>query len=185
MMRFDQAETEIQATQALDPLSAFVDSTAGWTFYCARKYDDAAEQCRKALELAPNFDGAHACLGNTYLGRGAPQQAIAEFQKALQLSGGDAVRAVWLGRAYAQAGDRARALQVQQQLERQSKTAYIPPYFFATLDAALGNKDEAFSWLDKAYAARDLYLAWLKFDPALDPLRADPRFPDLQRRLKL
>jgi serine/threonine protein kinase/Tfp pilus assembly protein PilF len=185
MMRFDQAETEIQATQALDPLSAFNDTTAGWTFYCARKYDQAAEQCHKALELEPNFDGAHACLGYTYLGRGASQEAISEFQKALELSGVDAVHAVWLGRAYAQAGDRAHALQVLQQLEQKSRTVYVPPYFLATLDTALGNKEQAFIWLDKAYAEHDLYLAWIKFDPALDTLRSDPRFQDLQRRLKL
>jgi eukaryotic-like serine/threonine-protein kinase len=185
MMRFDQAETEIHAAQELDPLSAFNDSTAGWTFYCSRKYDQAAEQCHKALELEPNFDAAHACLGYTYLGKGAAEQAIAEFQKALELSGGDAVRAVWLGRAYAQAGDRARALQVLQHLQQQAKSSYIPPYFFATLEAALGNKEEAFAWLDKAHTERDLYLAWLKFDPALDPLRSDPRFQTLQRRMNL
>ena len=174
-----------QATQALDPLSAFNDSTAGWTFYCARKYDQAAEQCQKALELEPNFDGAHACLGYTYLGRRASQQAITEFQKALDLSGGDAVRAIWLGRAYAEAGDRAHALKVLADLERQSKNAYIPPYFFATLNSALGNNKEALTWLEKAYTERDLYLAWLKFDPALDPLRSDPRFQHLQQQLRL
>lgn len=185
MTRFDQARTQILDSQALDPLSAYNDTTAGWTFYCARKYEEAAKQCQKALELAPNFDGAHACQGYSYLGRGLYHQAINEFQKALNLSNGDAVRAVWLGRAYAQAGERANALKILTQLQDQFKLTYIPPYFIATLYVALGDKDQSFVWLDKAYAQRDLYLAWIKFDPAVDPLRSDPRFQELQQRLRL
>lgn len=185
MARFEQAATEIQTAQTLDPLSASNDTTAGWTFYCARKYDLAAQQCQKALELEPNFDSAHACLGYTFLGKGDSQQATAEFQKALQLSGGDAVREVLLGRAYAQAGDRANARKILDQLQGQSRNTYIPPYFFATLYAALGDNTEAMNALEKAYAERDLYLASIKSDPALDPLRSDTRFQDLERRLKL
>ncbi len=185
MTRFEQAQAEILAAQAIDPLSAFNDTTAGWIFYSARKYDLAAQQCQKALELAPNFDGAHACLGYTFLGKGAYPQAIVEFQKALTLSGGDAVRAVWLGRAYAQQGDRPNALKILAQLQEQSKQTYIPPYFIATLYIALAENDQALTWLEKAYAERDLYLAWIKFDPAVDPLRSDPRFQALQRRMKL
>lgn len=185
MTRFGQAQKEIQATQALDPLSVYNDTTAGWVLYCARKYEQAAQQCQKALELTPNSDGAHACLGYTYLGRGSYQDAVTEFQKALTLSGGDAVRAVWLGRAYAQAGDRPNALKILAQLQDQSKRSYIPPYFIATLYVAMGNKEQAFAWLDKAYAERDLYLAWIKFDPAVDPLRSIPRFQQLQQRMKL
>jgi len=185
MTRFEQAQAEILATQALDPLSAYNDTTAGWIFYCARKYDRAAKQCRKALELEPNFDGAHACLGYSYLGNGAYQQAIDEFQKAVALSGGDAVRAVWLGRAYAQGGDRPNALKILAQLQDQLKRGYIPPYFIATLYVALGDNEQGFFWLERAYAERDLYLAWIKFDPAVDPLRPDPRFQALERRMKL
>ncbi|HKN34986.1 MAG TPA: protein kinase [Terriglobales bacterium] len=180
MTRFEDAAGQVMATQTLDPLSAHNNSTAGWVFYCARQYDRAAQQCRKALELAPNFDGAHACLGYAFLGQGSYSQAIDEFQKALDLSGGDAVRTIWLGRAYAQAGDRPNALKVLARLKDQSTRSYIPPYFFATLYTALGEKEEAFRWLEKAYSERDLYLAWIKFDPALDPLRSDTRF---QRQL--
>ena len=185
MTRYDQAHIEIVAAQSLDPLSAYNDTTAGWTFYCARQYAQAAQQCRKALELEPNFDGAHACLGYSFLGNGSYPQAINEFQKALDLSGGDAVRAVWLGRAYAQAGDRANALKILAQLQDQFKRTYVPPYFIATLYTALHDNEQALVWLEKAYAERDLYLAWIRFDPAVDPLRSDPRFQALQRRMKL
>ena len=185
MTRFEQADGEIRITQALDPLSAYNDVAGGWTLYCARKYEQAAQQCQKALELEPNFDSSHACLGYTLLGRGAYPQAIAEFQKALDLSGGDNVRAVWLARAYAQWGDQTNARRILAALQEQSKTKYIPPYFFATVYAALGETGQALDWLEKAYSEHDLYLAWIKFDPALDPLRADARFRDLQRRLRL
>jgi eukaryotic-like serine/threonine-protein kinase len=185
MTRFEQAETEITTSQMLDPLSAYNDTTAGWTFYCARKYDRAGQQCKKALELEPNFDGAHACLGYSYLGKGAYSSAISEFQKALNLSGGDAVRAVWLGRAYALAGERANALKILGQLEDQSKHTYIPPYFFATLQATLGDNEQAITWLERAYASHDLYVAWIKFDPAMDPLRSNLHFQTLQQRMKL
>jgi eukaryotic-like serine/threonine-protein kinase len=184
MTRFDRAEREIEATQTLDPLSVYNQTTAGWVLYCARKYDQAAQQCQKALELVPNSDGAHACLGYTYLGKGSYQQAIEEFQKAMTLSGGDVVRTVWLGRAYAQAGDRTNALRVLSQLQDQARRTYIPPYFIATLQVALGDKSQAFNWLDQAYSEHDLYLAWIRFDPALDPIRGDARFRELERRMK-
>ncbi len=185
MGRFEEALTEIRTAQELDPLSVLTNTTAGWTFYCARQYDRGAEQCQKTLELAPNSDGAHACLGYNYLAKGMYQQAIAECQKALTLSGGDAVRAVWLGRAYAGAGRRTDARKVLTELHQLSKRTYVPPYFLATLHVALGEKDQAFAWLQRAYAERDLYLAWLRVDPAVDPLRSDPRFQELLRRTGL
>jgi eukaryotic-like serine/threonine-protein kinase len=185
MGRFKEAEAEIQAAQELDPLSSKNDATAGWIFYCARQYDRAAQQCQKALELTPNFDGAHACMGYSYLGKGAFGQAIGEFQKALNLSGGDAVRAVWLGRAYAQNGDAASARKVLAQLQDQSSRTYIPPYFVATLYIAMRDKEQAFSWLEKAFAEHDLYLTGLKVDPVVDRLRSDPRFQALLQRMNL
>jgi len=185
MSRFDQAETEVELAKRLDPLSAMNNIVAGWTFYCARQYDRSAEQCQAALELVPNSDSAHACLGYAYLGKGFHQKAIEEMQKAVSLSGGDAVRLVWLGRAYAEAGDRAEALKVLTQLRERSRQGYVPPYFIATLHAALRDKDQAFAWLEKAYAARDLYLAGIKVDPVFDSLQADRRFQALLRRMKL
>jgi len=183
MTRFEQAEAEVSAAQELDPLSALNNTTAGWTLYCARQYERAGQQCQKALELAPNFDAAHACLGYAYMGEGSYKKAVQEFQKALELSGGDTVRAVWLGRAYALDGDRNSSRSVLAQLQERSKRSYVPPYFIATLYVALGEKEDAFLWLERAYKERDLYLAWIKFDPAVDPLRSDPRFLDLLHRM--
>jgi TolB-like protein/Flp pilus assembly protein TadD len=185
MQRFEEAVTEARAAQELDPLSVSTNITVGWTLYCARQYDRAAEQCQKALELAPNSDGAHACLGYSYLGKGMYEQAIVEFKKAFTFSGGDAVRAVWLGRAYAEAGKETDARKVLSELHHLSKRTYVSPYFLATLHVALGDKKQAFAWLERAYAERDLYLAWLKMDQAVDPLRSEPRFQDLLQRVGL
>ena len=183
MARFNEAQVEIEAAQRLDPLSALNNITAGWTYYCARQYERSAEQCLIALELNPNSDSVHACLGYGLLGKRSYKQAIDETKKAVSLSGGDAVRSVWLGRAYAEGGDRADALKVLNDLQDQSSRVYVPPYFMATLQVALGDKEQAFIWLAKAYAVRDLYLAWIKVDPAIDPLRSDPRFQALMREM--
>jgi serine/threonine protein kinase/tetratricopeptide (TPR) repeat protein len=185
MARFSEAQVEIEAAQRLDPLSAMNNITAGWTYYCAREYDRSGEQCLIALELNPNSDSAHACLGYGYLGKRSYKRAIEETKKAVTLSGGDAVRSVWLGRAYAEGGDRADALKVLSQLQEQSSRVYVPPYFMATLQVALGDKEQAFTWLTQAYAVHDLYLAWIKVDPAVDPLRSDPRFQALLRQMHL
>ena len=185
MARFKEAQAEIQAAQRLDPLSAMNNITAGWTYYCAREYDRSEEQCLMALELNPNSDSVHACLGYGYLGKRSYKRAIEETNKAVSLSGGDAVRSVWLGRAYAEGGDRAEALKVLRRLQDQSSRLYVPPYFMATLQVALGDKEQAFTWLTEAYAVHDLYLAWIKVDPAVDPLRTDPRFQALLRQMHL
>jgi len=76
-------------------------------------------------------------------------------------------------------------LKVLNQLQDQSSRVYVPPYFMATLQVALGDKEQAFIWLAKAYTVRDLYLAWIKVDPAVDPLRSDPRFQALLHQMHL
>jgi TolB-like protein/tetratricopeptide (TPR) repeat protein len=185
MGRFAEARAVMQAAQRLDPLSLITNVSAGWMSYYAREYDQAIEQSRKTLELYPNSDGAHACLGYSYLGKGMYERAIAESQRAVALSGGDAVRLVGLGHAYARAGRKAEAQEVLQKLRRAAQHGYSPPYFLATLHAALGENRQALAWLEKAYSERDQYLAWLKVDELVDPLRPDERFKDLLRRVGL
>ncbi len=179
MGSFEQALTHIRAAQRLDPLSAYNSTTAGWTLYCARRYDLAAEQCQRALELAPNSDSSHACFSYSYLGKAEYKQALDESQKAWTLSGGETVRTALLGCTYAAAGNKAEARKRLSQLLEQSRRTYVPPYFFVMLFSALGDKDMAFQYLEKARGERDLYLAWIKVDPAVDPLRSDARFQSL------
>jgi len=185
MGRFDPAIVQIQTAQRLDPLAVSNSTAAGWILYFARRYDQGAAQCQRALELAPNNDNSHACLSHIYLGKGAYQQAIEESQKAWSLSGGDTVRAVLLGQAYAAAGDKTESRRMLDQLLERSGQTYMPPYFLATLFVALGDKEMGFRWLEKAQSERDFYLAWIKVDPALDPLRSDARFKELLGRMGL
>jgi eukaryotic-like serine/threonine-protein kinase len=181
--RKEEAATEIRMAQELDPLSVSTQVTAGFVPYFAREYEKAIAQCQKALELDPNSAGAYDCLGSSYLAEGMYEQALAAFHKAVSLSNNDPARLVGLGRAYALADQKSDALGVLDQLRQTSRHDYLPPYFFASIYAALGEKDKAFAALDHAFTEHDIYLAWLKVDGAMDPLRDDPRFSELLHRV--
>ena len=183
--RHNQALEEIRAAQALDPVSVITAATAGWVFYYARQYDRALEQCRKVLELDTQSLSAHDCLGSLYLVKGAYPQAISEYKNMVSTSGSDPLRLVSLGRAYALEGRRTEAKKVLGQLRAASRMHYVPPSLFAVLETSLGEKDQAFLWLERAYRERDSFLARLKVEPALDPLRSDPRFMNLLQRMNL
>jgi len=185
MGRADEAWTQILAAQQLDPLYNDSNTTAGWDAYCARRYDQALEQCRRGLELAPNSDTAHACLSYAYLGKGQYPQALDESMKAWTLSGKETVWKALLGRIYAQQGDKAEAQRILAQLLKQSHENYVPPYFITVSYASLGDRDNAFRWLERTYTERDPYLAGIRVDPAVDPLRSDARFADVVRRMGL
>jgi serine/threonine-protein kinase len=177
--RTDEAHSESLQAQQLDPLSIWTQITAGYVFYFNRKYDQAIQQCRRVLEWEPNSAGGYDCLGTSYLAKGLHEQAIAASQEASRLSDNDPTRLVGLGRAYALAGRKPEARIVLDQLSQFSSRTYVPPYFFATIYAALAQNDEAFTWLKEALRERDVYLAWLKVDSAVDSLRRDPRFQEL------
>jgi serine/threonine-protein kinase len=181
--RKEEALAEGRKAQNLDPLSLSTQLTAGFVLYFAREYEKSIEQCRRALELDPNSAGAYDCIGSSYLAEGKYTEAITAFQKASDLSNNDHERLAGLGRAYALAGRKSDAHRILDQLREFSRNGYLPPYFFATIHAALGEKDEAFTWLESALRERDHYLAWIKVDTAVDPLRNDSRFPDLLRRV--
>jgi TolB-like protein/predicted Ser/Thr protein kinase len=177
--RTEAALTESRQAQQLDPLSIWTQITAGYVFYYSRKFDDATGQCQKALEWDAHSAGAYDCLGASYLARGMFEQAIAASLKASELSNNDPARLVGLGRAYALARKKSDARKILAQLRQVSRRTYVPPYFFATIYAALYQNDDGFASLQEAIHERDGYLAWLKADPAVDPLRADPRFQEL------
>jgi len=183
--RPDEALAESTKAQELDPLSIWAQLTAGYVFYFTRHYHKAVEQCQKALVLDPNSVGAYDCLGTSYLAEGKYEQAIAAAQKACDLSSNDPTRLVGLGRAYALAGRKTDAVKVLAQLRQLSSRTYVPPYFFATIYAALGERDKAFTWLETAFRERDRYMAWLKVDGAIDPLRSDARLTQLLRQVGL
>jgi serine/threonine-protein kinase len=181
--REGEAQAEVRRAQELDPLYIVTQVTSGWVFYFARQYDKATEQCKNALELDPNSAGAYNCLGLGYLARGMNDQAIAACQQAVRLSGNAPSRAVGLGEAYAAAGRKPEAQELLGQLREKSTQTYVSPVFLARLYLASGEREQALARLREAYEGRDYYLVWLNVERAFDPLRADPRFQDLLRRI--
>jgi len=183
MGRHEQAIAEIKRARQLDPLSLPVNAIVGYTFYEARQYDQAIEALTKTLELDQNFPYAHLFRGYTYAAKGMYPEAIAEYQEAIRLGHDTPSRQVFLGAAYAQAGDRERARTILKQL--QTTKEYVSAGELAVLLAALGERDKAFASLEKAFEGHDLQLQYLGVSPTFDPLRSDPRFQDLVRRVGL
>jgi TolB-like protein/Tfp pilus assembly protein PilF len=183
--RSQEAVAEIRRAQELDPLSPIINTNVGYVFYTARQYEQAMEECRKALELDPDFAVAHQMLGEIYGQMGKRAEAIAELERAIALSGNAAEDVAWLGRTYALGGMEDKARQALSQLERRSQEGYVAPFLFVMVYAGLGEKDHAFGWLEKAYQERDSYVVDIGVAPWADPLRDDPRFDDMLRRMGL
>jgi tetratricopeptide (TPR) repeat protein len=113
------------------------------------------------------------------------EEAIAEFDRAMELSGKGRLSILLVGHAYAVSGRTREALAAIDKLNALSKQRYFSPYRVALIHAGLGDNDQAFEWLERGYQKRDAWLIWLKVDPALDRLRSDQRFPDLLHRVGL
>lgn len=185
MGRAEEALAEVRRTRTLDPLSISTQVMMGWTLYFARRYDEAVEQCQKVVDLEPDSANARNCLGLSYLAKRMYRKAVEECQKAVDLSGNDPARAVDLAWAYALAGNQAAARKMLNEWHVRAKQSYVPPYFFAQVHIALGEKDQGLAWLEKAYIERDTRLVQLTVDPAFDSVRSERRFQDLMRRLAL
>jgi serine/threonine protein kinase/tetratricopeptide (TPR) repeat protein len=181
--KLDRAIAEEKRSVELDPVSVPFSRGLGMALYYSRADDAAIEQLRKTLELDPNFVTARHYLGMAYVQKSMVKEGIAEFEKALAISPGDTWALSELGHAYGVAGTRAEAQKVLDQLSDLSKHKYVAAMFEARIYVGLGEKDKAFEWLEKAYQEGLLYGA--KVDSVFDPLRSDPRFADLLRRMNL
>ena len=173
--------SEAKRATEIDPLSLPAVMNLAWQYHWARQYDVSIERQRKLLEMAPNFEQARWGLGLAYEGKGMIKEAMTEFEKAIALSDGNSVYVASLGHAYAIGGNKVEAMRVRAELDEQSK--YVSPYWMATLYVGLGDKDQAFAWLEKAYEERSGGLIWLGVDPRLDSVRSDPRFAEFVRRI--
>ncbi len=184
--RLDEAITEAKRAVEIDPLSPGITAGLGYAFFDARQYDQAIEQEQKTLELDPIYDTAVRVLGRAYLQKGMYDEGIAVFERELVTSPGNPNVLSDLGRGYALAGRKAEAQKVLDQLSAISKQRYVAPKSVATIYADLGEKDRAFEWLEKSYQDRSISAGvGIKSFPAFDPLRSDPRFADLLRRMNL
>lgn len=187
--RFNESLVEARQAEVLDPLSLETVSEAGTVLLMARRYDESIAQYQKALDLYPNSSVIRALLGYAYALKRSYPQAIAEFAK---IPGQDKATtaqnqfvASLLGSVYALSGRRADALKIAQELTRLSSHAYISFYGPGAIYAALGDKDQAFRCLEKAYEQKFSELLYLAVDPILDGIRSDPRYTDLLRRIRL
>jgi TolB-like protein/tetratricopeptide (TPR) repeat protein len=183
--RFDEALREMQRAQELDPLSLAKITGVGEVLHMARRDDEAIAAFRKTLEMDPNFGFGYWELGRAYTEKGMYAEAIAAFQKAIPLSGDSPDESASLGCAYAQSGRKAEARKIIDDLKEQAKKRYIAPSVIAAIYADLGEKDQGFIWLDKAYEEHDFILVLLKVEPMFDKLRTDPRFTVLLKRVGL
>lgn len=183
--RQEEAYAEIKRARELDPTSLMINANAGLIFYFARQYDQAMQEYRETLRMDPNFPQAHLYLGQAYERKGMFAEAIAELQRAVTLSGGKPIMLAALGRSYAVSGKRREARKVLRLLREVAKQTYVSPYYVAALYAGLGQRDQAFQWLEKADLDRDDHMIWLKVDPVWDSLRSDSRFQDVLLRVGL
>jgi DNA-binding winged helix-turn-helix (wHTH) protein/TolB-like protein/Tfp pilus assembly protein PilF len=182
--RFDEAIAEAKRTQDLEPLSFVASSHLGWIYYLSGRNDEAIEQCKKILELDPSSFPARRYLGLAYEAKGMYAEAIAEFQTGVKLSGSPLMLAL-LGHAYAASGKKTEAQQVLTDLQQLQDQRYVSPYTVAAIYAGLGDKEQAFKWLDTAVESRDIWLMNLKVDPVFAKLRSERKFADTLARLRL
>jgi eukaryotic-like serine/threonine-protein kinase len=181
--RLDEAMSESKRAQELEPLSAVISGNLVYTYYFMRQYDAAIEQYRKTSELDPNFLPTLFLLGQAYERKGMYDQAIAECQKALRIHEHDPAIISVLGYVYAVSGRKSEAQKLLNELMESWKQRYFSPIDVALVYTGLGDRDQAFAWLDRAYEARDPNLIGVNVERELDSLRSDPRFIDLLRRI--
>ncbi|MGE0884360.1 MAG: protein kinase [Blastocatellales bacterium] len=156
--------------QELEPLSLFLSLSLGWAYYFARRYDEALKQSAKVLDMDPNFGFAYWHRGMVFIQQQNFTEAINAFRKAISLSGAIPTFLSYLGHAYARAGKPREARQMLAQLESLSKRQYVSSYFIAMLHLGLGDLDQTFEWLEKAYEERSGFLAFVRVEPMLDIL---------------
>jgi tetratricopeptide (TPR) repeat protein len=186
MGRTAEALAEGRRAVELDPASVSIRRSMGWLYYYARDYQASLEHLRRALEMNPTAEENHRLIGLTYLQLGKYDEAASAFREAVASSDNNLPRSnADLGAVAALRGRTAEARAVLEALRFESRERYVSPVAFVTLHAALGEPDGAFAWLDRAYADRRGWLAYLRVEPRLDGLRSDPRFTRLLERMRL
>ena len=182
--RYDEAIAEGKRAEELDPLSPIVHTDLGLNYYYARRFEEAIGQLQKAMELDQNWYLPYMGLCQVYDATGKFQEAIAECQKARTLND-DPYVISFLTYAYASAGKREEALKSLAQLNEAAKQRYAAAYAIAVAYAGLGEKDQAFEWLERSNSDRAWDILYVKTDPMMDSLRSDPRFAELVKRVGL
>ncbi len=181
--QYDDAIAEMRKAESLDPLSLIINADLAELLVLAHSYEESIRQSRKTIEMDPNFALAHNQLAQAYLQKHMNDEAVAELQEAAQLSGESPTVMANLGRAYAASGKRSEAIKLLSALKKRSNSIYSHGSEIAVIYAALGDTDQAMNWLEKGFEER--FNPGVLLRPGFDPLRSDPRFQDLLRRIGL
>jgi tetratricopeptide (TPR) repeat protein len=182
--RMKEALALARRARELDPF-AFSGVEIGWILSNARRYDEAIQELRSAAAVEPEQPEVLLFLGGSLIDNGQPEEAIPLLEKALSASDRSPAVIGWLITAYAHAGRRTDALRLLGELKRRQQAGYIPPIAFVNAYLGLGDNEQAFAWLERAYQEHSDFLQFLKVIPLVDPVRGDPRFADLVRRVGL
>jgi len=186
MGRFEEALQEIDRAHALDPLAPVISTDKGAIYRAMRRHRDAIRQYQKVIDFEPTFRTAYLNLGVDYAATGSYSEAVEAFEQARRLSQDIPADIAWLGYCYGRLGWIGKARDALAQLEITARERYAAPALFALVHLGLGDKERAIEWLEKACATHDsLLTGWLSVEPAFDPLRSDPRFHSLLRRIGL
>ncbi|HYV83605.1 MAG TPA: tetratricopeptide repeat protein [Pyrinomonadaceae bacterium] len=183
--RVDESIAASNRARELDPFSLAISVQRGFLLENARRYGEAIEQLRAVIAMDPNHYQAYWVLGHTYAANKQFDEAVAAAEKAVELSERAPGALGILGLAYGLAGRKTEATKILVELLELSRTRYVTPAALVNVYVGLGDKEQTFVWLEKAYEERSNYIAYLKVFPILDPVRSDRRFADLVGRVGL
>lgn len=181
--RFGEAEANFARARDLDPLSPLAASMSLYLLFEGRSYGRAITQARRLIEKQPDVPHYRLILGQSLLMSGHPEEAIFQLRKSIELDSTNLFTVCWLVYAYGAAGEREKALETWRKVEEFRKTSYIQPYDLAVVQLGIRNKDSALDWLEKAAEVRSDELILLNVDPTMDPIRSEPRFRAILKRM--
>ena len=185
MGRADDSVAQVERAADADPLNQTYRIHLARVLYVAGRLDAGAANCTRAIAMNDKSAVAHFVMGQILTRQGAYDHAVDEFQRGLSLSEDKPMFKAGIAVSYARQGKKSEARAILNELEQEAREKHVAPLNLAFIQIALGDKDNAFASLDKAYEQRANLLAYLKVDPYYDPIRSDPRFNDLLRRVGL
>jgi TolB-like protein/Tfp pilus assembly protein PilF len=185
MGRFDESVAESARAVEGNPVGGALKTCLCWHRYSGRQYAESSAQARQRIKQNPDNFWAHIILGWNYEIEKKNDDAISEFQKAVKITDGWAFALAPLAHAYAVAGKKQEAQKTLAKLNDIGKHGYVSAFDMAIIYTGMGDKEKAFDWLQKAFEERSFWMIFSRWEPRLDPLRNDPRFQDLQRRIGL
>jgi tetratricopeptide (TPR) repeat protein len=185
MGRLDEGAARMRRAHELDPLSIACNMGVAWSAHYARRFDEAIAQHLRTLEIVPELPMVLYELGLAYQNAGRHDEALAVFDRAHRVSGGEAASVMLLAQHYACTGRQAAAQEYLATLQAMARERYVPPLYMAFVHAAGRHAGEALAWFERALEERSNYMIYLTVEPTLDPMRADPRYLELLRRVGL